>query len=59
MGIGKTGRLALYNDKSHIGIVAGKDSSGNILVIHCASGSNNVVITTNSGFGFCVRPNFY
>ena len=52
------GDLAVYDDKSHIGIVAGKDSSGNTLVIHCSSGSNNVVITTG-GFGFVVRPNCY
>ncbi len=52
------GDLAVYDDKSHIGIVAGKDSSGNTLVIHCSSGANNVVITTG-GFGFVVRPNCY
>ena len=33
-------------------IIAGKDSSGNVLVIHCASGANNVVITGKSGFGY-------
>ena len=55
----KPGDLALYNDNSHIGIIAGKDSSGNVLVIHCASGANNVVITGKSGFGYAVRPNFY
>lgn len=52
------GDLAFYNDISHVGIVGGKDSSGNILVIHCSSGANNVVITTG-GFGFAVRPNCY
>ncbi len=51
------GDLALYSDDSHIGIIVGKDSSGNILVVHCASGANNVVMTTNSGFGYAVRPN--
>ena len=49
----------MYNDNSHIGIIVGKDSSGNVLVIHCASGANNVVITGKSGFGYAVRPNFY
>lgn len=53
------GDLAVYNDKSHIGIVAGTDKDGNILIIHCASGKNNVVITKKSGFGYVVRPNFY
>ena len=52
------GDLAFYNDISHVGIVGGKDSSGNILVIHCSSGANNVVITTG-GFGFAVKPNCY
>ncbi len=54
----KAGDLAFYNDVSHVGIVAGKDDSGNVLVIHCSSGANNVVITTG-GFGFAVRPNCY
>lgn len=52
------GDLAFYNDISHVGIVGGKDSSGNILVIHCSAGANNVVITTG-GFGFAVRPYCY
>lgn len=54
----KPGDLAFYNDVSHVGIVAGKDTSGNVLVIHCSSSANNVVITTG-GFGFAVRPNCY
>lgn len=52
------GDLAFYNDTSHVGIVGGKDASGNVLVIHCSSGANNVVITTG-GFGFAVRPSCY
>ena len=55
----QAGDLAFYADLSHIGIVAGKDAAGNILVIHCSSGGNNVVITTNSGFGFAARPRCY
>ena len=27
--------------------------------IHCSSGCNNIVITTNSGFGFAARPRCY
>lgn len=50
------GDLAFLSDLSHVGIVAGKDENGNILVIHCSSGANNVVITTNSIFGFAARP---
>ena len=55
----QAGDLAFYGDLSHIGIIAGKDADGNILVIHCSSGRNNVVITTNSGFGFAARPRCY
>ena len=55
----QAGDLAFYGDLSHVGIIAGKDTSDNILVIHCSSGNNNVVITTNSGFGFAARPSAY
>ena len=55
----QAGDLAFYGDLSHVGIVAGKDAAGNILVIHCSSGNNNVVITTNGGFGFAARPRCY
>lgn len=55
----QSGDLAFYGDLSHVGIIAGKDAAGNILVIHCSSGRNNVVITTNSGFGFAARPSCY
>lgn len=53
------GDLAFYNDLSHVGIVVGRDTSGNILVIHSNSSQNNVSLTTNAGFGFCARPNVY
>lgn len=53
------GDLAFLSDLSHVGIVAGKDVNGNILVIHCSSGANNVVITTNSIFSFAARPGCY
>ena len=55
----QAGDLAFYGDLSHVGIIAGKDASGNILVIHCSSSNNNVVITTNGGFGFAARPRCY
>ena len=55
----QAGDLAFYGDLSHVGIVAGKDAAGNILVINSSSGGNNVVITTNSGFGFAARPSAY
>ena len=55
----QAGDLAFFSDLSHVGIIAGKDTSGNILVIHCSSGANNVVITSNSIFGFAARPTCY
>ncbi len=53
------GDLAFYPDDSHIGIVGGWDEVGNILIIHCASGRNNVVITGRSGFEVVARPDYY
>lgn len=44
------GDLLFYPDDSHVGIAAGRDENGEILVIHCASGYNNVVLTTAKGF---------
>ena len=55
----QAGDLAFLSDLSHVGIIAGKDTSGNILVIHCSSSANNVVITSNSIFGFAARPYCY
>lgn len=37
---------------NHIGIVVGRDDEGNILVVHCTAGANNVVITTADETGF-------
>ena len=53
------GDLVFYPDDEHVGIVCGRDESGGLLVIHCASGANNVVITGISGFTSVARPIFY
>lgn len=53
------GDLAFYPGDSHVGIVCGFDSSGNIMVIHCASGANNVVVTRKSGFTSIGRPEYF
>lgn len=53
------GDLVFYPDDSHVGIIGGRDAAGNIQVIHCASGMNNVVITGKSGFTTVGRPNYY
>lgn len=53
------GDLVFYPDDVHVGIVGGWDESGNLLIIHCASGANNVVITGVDGFTSIARPLFY
>lgn len=53
------GDLVFYPEDSHVGIVCGFDSSGNIMIIHCASGYNNVVVTGKAGFTTVARPEFY
>lgn len=57
----QAGDLAFLPSYSHVGIVVGKDTDGNVLVIHCSSSANNVVVSTAQGVGFTVfrRPNSY
>ena len=53
------GDLVFYPDNSHVGIVGGRDANGELLIIHCASGYNNVVITGKEGFTSVSRPRYY
>ena len=53
------GDLVFYPDNSHVGIVGGRDANGELLIIHCASGANNVVVTGKSGFASIGRPKYY
>ena len=53
------GDLVFYPDDSHVGIVGGRDANGDLLIIHCASGHNNVVITGLAGFTSIGRPVCY
>ena len=53
------GDLVFYPDNSHVGIVGGRDANGELLIIHCASGYNNVVITGKEGFTSIGRPQYY
>lgn len=53
------GDLVFYPGDSHVGVVCGFDSGGNIQIIHCTSGSNNVVVTGKIGFTTIARPNYY
>lgn len=57
----QAGDLCFLSSYSHVGIVVGKDTDGNILVFHCSSSANNVVVSTASSVGFTIfrRPNCY
>ena len=59
LGEAQPGDLVFYPDDEHVGIVCGRDEGGGLLVIHCSSGANNVVITGTSGFTNVARPFFY
>lgn len=53
------GDLVFYPDDTHVGIIAGWDESGNVRIVHCASGYNNVVITGKEGFVSVGRPRYF
>ena len=53
------GDLVFYPGDEHVGIVGGWDEDGDLLIIHCASGYNNVVITGMEGFTSIARPDYY
>lgn len=53
------GDLVFYPEDSHVGIVGGRDADGNLLIVHCASSYNGVVITGANGFTSIGRPLYY
>lgn len=53
------GDLVFYPDDTHVGVVGGWDEDGELLIIHCSSGHNNVVITTREGFISVGRPLYF
>ena len=53
------GDLVFYADDSHVGIVCGYDSVGNLLVIHCSGGQNGVVVIGREGFAVAARPDLF
>ena len=53
------GDLAFYPDDEHVGIVAGWDENGDVLIVHCASNYNNVVITGPESFLHVARPHCF
>lgn len=55
------GDLAFYPDDSHVGIVVGRRENGKLLICHCSSGQNNVVVTEFAASGFTAlgRPDIF
>ena len=51
------GDLVFFPEDSHVGIVAGKDDDGNLLIIHC--GGQGVAVSGSDGFTSIGRPYYY
>lgn len=54
----QAGDLFFYAEDEHIGIAAGHDRLGRLLVVHCAAGKG-VTITHRTGFETAARPRWY
>ena len=53
------GDLVFYPEDDHVGIAAGRDGQGWLLVVHCAAGTDGVVISHRAGFETAARPVWY
>ena len=53
------GDLLFYPEDEHVGIAAGRDWLGRLLVVHCASGTGSVAISHRDGFETAARPVWY
>ena len=53
------GDLLFYPEDEHVGIAAGRDWLGRLLVVHCASGTDGVAISHRTGFEIAARPMWY
>ena len=53
------GDLLFYPEDEHVGIAAGRDWLGRLLVVHCASGTDGVAISHRTGFEIAARPVWY
>lgn len=53
------GDLLFYPEDEHVGIAAGHDWLGRLLVVHCASGTGGVAISRRTGFETAARPMWY
>ena len=51
------GDLVFFPEDSHVGIVGGRDTNGNLLIIHC--GSSGTAITGSDGFTTIGRPEYF
>lgn len=55
----QAGDLLFYPEDEHVGIAAGRDWLGRLLVVHCASGTDGVAISHRDGFETAARPVWY
>ena len=53
------GDLLFYPEDEHVGIAAGRDWLGRLLVVHCATGADGVAISHRTGFETAARPVWY
>ncbi len=53
------GDLLFYPEDEHVGIAAGRDWLGRLLVVHCAAGTDGVAISHRDGFETAARPVWY
>lgn len=53
------GDLLFYPEDEHVGIAAGRDWLGRLLVVHCASSTDGVAISHRTGFETAARPAWY
>lgn len=53
------GDLLFYPEDEHVGIAAERDWLGRLLVVHCAAGTDGVVISHRAGFETAARPVWY
>lgn len=53
------GDLVFYPEDDHVGIAAGRDGQGRLLVVHCAAGAGRVTLSGSDGFTQAARPGWY
>ena len=53
------GDLVFYPEDDHVGIAAGRDGQGQLLVVHCAAGAGGVTLSCSNGFTQAARPGWY